>query len=103
MGENLSEFRGFSPICESFLHENDLNVSGRYFAQYIPIQVTTRPIYPTLRRLVFANVFSAKVLSLESFPLYGIYSVTKILRKIRTTTLTENYGKLACGGYKCMG
>ena len=24
MGENLSEFRGFAPIRESFLHENDL-------------------------------------------------------------------------------
>ena len=35
-------------------------------------QVSTRPIYPTLRRLVFANVFSAKVnlyrLLLTSYP-----------------------------------
>ena len=27
-----------------------------------------------------------------------IYSVTKILRKIRATTFTENYGKLCVGG-----
>ena len=33
------------------------------------------------------------VLSLTFLSIY-IYSVTKILRKIRATTFTENYGKL---------
>ena len=36
------------------------------------------------------------VLSLRFY--YYIYSVTKILRKIRATTFTENYGKLRVRG-----
>ena len=37
------------------------------------------------------------VLSLTFF----VYSVTKILRKIRATTFTENYGKLRVNGDEC--
>ena len=37
------------------------------------------------------------VLSLRFYYIY-IYSVTKILRKIRATTFTENYGKLLVRG-----
>ena len=32
------------------------------------------------------------------YPSIYIYSVTKILRKIRATTFTENYGKLCARG-----
>ena len=38
------------------------------------------------------------VLSLRFYYIYIYYSVTKILRKIRATTFTENYGKLRVRG-----
>ena len=33
---------------------------------------------------------------------FSIYSVTKILRKIRATTFTENYGKLCVRGMRVL-